>query len=316
MLLRNKNLIHLSHTDLDGESCIILAQNYFKNMVSKRISYNAILQTLQEIVAEVSASNEKLQLLITDLKMSEEDFRYLQENHQYFSNIVIIDHHLYDFEIPNIPNAEVYINTNYCAAALTYKYLSKEIDLSAYKRFVKLVNTYDLWQYNSIDFDEAKTLNRLYWYMGARTFNRRFFFTPKITDNMRLKAQELLDEIEKYFKDCESKGALFYTPEVTVALCDKHIGELKEFYDSKVIINLRNLYHYSIRFSDTMSDKTAEKLKDLILSQVSDDICISKGGHLKAFGITMQEMSLERAKQETEKFAKVVSEFLNTVNFI
>lgn len=310
MLSKIKNTILLSHTDLDGESCIILAQNYFKNLVSKRISYSAILHTLQEIVAELSTSDEKLQLLITDLKMSEQDFQYLQENHQCFSNIVVIDHHLYDFEIPNIPNAEVYINTNYCATALTYKYLSKEIDLSAYKRFVKLVNTYDLWQYNSIDFDEAKTLNRLYWHMGARTFNRRFFFTPKITENMRLKAQELVNEIQQYFKECEAKGALFYTPEVTVALCDKHIGELKEFYDSAVIINLRGLFHYSIRFSDTMDDETAEKLRDLILSQVSEEICISKGGHLKAFGITMQEMSLERAKAETEKLARVASEFL------
>lgn len=300
----------LSHTDLDGESCIILAQNYFKNMITKRISYNAILQTLQEIVDEVSVSNEKPQLFITDLKMSKEDFQCLQDNHQYFSNIVVIDHHLYDFEIPNIPNAEVFINTNYCATALTYKYFSKEIDLSAYKRFVKLVNTYDLWQYNAIDFDEAKTLNRLYWYMGARTFNRRFFFTPKITDNMRQQAQELLNSIAQYFKDYEAKGALFYTPKVTVALCDKHIGELKEFYDSEVIINLRNLFHYSIRFADTMSDETAEKLRDLMLSQVSDDICISRGGHLKAFGITMQEMSLERAKAETEKLARVASEFL------
>lgn len=313
MLLRNKNTIHLSHTDLDGEGCVILAQNYLKNSLYKRISYNSLLETLKEIVLELESSNDSLQLLITDLKMSKDDFDFLQSKSNLFSKIVIIDHHLYEFEIPQIENANVYINTEYCATALTYKYFSNMMDLSPYKRFVKLVNTFDLWKYKSLDFEEAKVLNRLYWHMGYRNFNRRFFFTPKITDSMRTQAKEILNEIGEYFKSCEKSGALFYNPLVTVSLCDKHIGELKEFYDSKVLINLKNMYHYSIRFSDDLSDEVCEKLRTAILENVSDEICKNKGGHLRAFGVTMNEMDSVTARAETEKYAKVCSDILNTL---
>ena len=52
MFSKIENAFVLHHTDLNGVSCIILAQNYFKTLVSRK-SYNAILQELQEIVAEV-----------------------------------------------------------------------------------------------------------------------------------------------------------------------------------------------------------------------------------------------------------------------
>lgn len=314
MLLRNKNTIHLSHTDLDGEGCIILAQNYLKNSIYKRVSYNSILETIKEITLDIESSNDSPQLLITDLKMSKDDFDFLQSKSSLFSKIVIIDHHLYEFEIPKIENAEIYINSEYCATVLTYKYFSNTIDLRAYKRFVKLVNTFDLWKHNSIDFEESKNLNRLYWYMGYRSFNRRFFFTPKITEEMKSQIQEILNDISNYFKSCEKSGALFYNPLVTVSLCDKHIGELKDFYNSKVIINLKNMYHYSIRLSEELSDEICEKLRTAILENVSDEICVNKGGHLRAFGITMNEMDSVTAKAETEKYVEVCLNILNRIN--
>ena len=83
MFSKIENAFVLHHADLNGVSSIILAQNYFKTLVSKINSYNAILQELQEIVAEV-----------------------------------------YN-----------------CASALTYKYLSKENVLSAYKRLCEIYET-------------------------------------------------------------------------------------------------------------------------------------------------------------------------------
>ena len=310
MLNKHTNTIHLSHTDLDGEGCIIIAQNYLKNRAVKRISYNSILPTLGEIADEIDGDEVNYQLLITDLKLSDQDFKFLKKISHLFSKIVVIDHHLYEFEIPEIQNAEIIINTDYCATALTYKYFAQQIDLNSFKSFVKLVNTFDLWKNTSADFSEAKTLNRLYWNLGARVFNKRFFFNPNITESLRLKAQEIMDEIKAYFKDCEENGILTYNPIVTVSLCDKHIGELKEFYNSKVLINLRNNYHYSIRLDDELSDEECEKIRNIILESVTDSKCINKGGHLRAFGITMEQMTPDEAKTETEKYVKVIRDYI------
>lgn len=310
MLNKHTNTIHLSHTDLDGEGCIIIAQNYLKNRVVKRISYNSILPTLGEIADEIDGDEVNYQLLITDLKLSDQDFKFLKTISHLFSKIVVIDHHLYEFEIPEIKNAEIIINTDYCATVLTYKYFAQQIDLDSFKSFVKLVNTFDLWKSSSADFSEAKTLNRLYWNLGARVFNKRFFFNPVITESLRLKAQEIMDEIKAYFKDCEENGILTYNPIVTVSLCDKHIGELKEFYNSKVLINLRNNYHYSIRLDDELSDEECEKIRSIILESVTDSKCINKGGHLRAFGITMEQMTPDEAKTETEKYVKVITDYI------
>ena len=65
----SKTTFHLSHTDLDGSGCIIIAKEYLENRTVQRISYNKISEMLKTI------SGDYEQLLITDLNFCEKDFK-------------------------------------------------------------------------------------------------------------------------------------------------------------------------------------------------------------------------------------------------
>lgn len=310
---KNKNTIMLTHNDLDGISCVILAKNFFRNLVVKRISYNKILSTLEEIVEELSETRDTPQLFITDLKLAQVDIEYLYNHSEVFSKVVIIDHHLYETEFPTKENFKVIINQKYSACALTYAYLKDQCDLSNYKKFVSLVNTYDLWIKESSDFIEAKSLNRLFWNMGYKNFEKRFFFTPRITESLRAELIKLENDIKEYFERCLKNKIIQTQDDVTIALCDKHIGELKDFFNTKVIINLRNNYHFSIRVCDSLSEEDVSTIRDAILNEVSDDLCINKGGHLHAFGITTRELTILEAQYETQKLANKALKILEQI---
>lgn len=308
---KNKNTILISHTDLDGSGCLILEKNFFKNYSIKRISYNAILATLKEIVAEVSNSKDYPQLVITDLKLAKEDFEYLYSIRHYFSHILLIDHHLYDFEVKSFDNLEILINQRVCATMLTFLYFRNYCDLEKYKNFIKLVNIFDLWNYTHAEFKEAQDLNRLYWYLGARIFENRFLHTPQITPSLRESLAKIKANITNYFTEMLRNGKIHWDENITLSLCDEYITELKDYFNSKVYINLRNSYHYSIRLSENIDEAHAKKLREVILNSVDDSICINKGGHLRAFGITMEKMDKKVAQKHTEKIAKNVLKYLN-----
>ena len=73
----NKDLktLHLSHTDLDGSGSIIIAKEYLTDVSRKRITYNAVNETLLKIL---NSENDFKQLLITDLCFYVEDWKVLQ----------------------------------------------------------------------------------------------------------------------------------------------------------------------------------------------------------------------------------------------
>ena len=93
----NKDLktLHLSHTDLDGSGSIIIAKEFLTDVSHKRITYNAVNETLLKIL---NSDNDFKQLLITDLCFYEEDWKVLQILAKHFDSVTYIDHHIYEFD--------------------------------------------------------------------------------------------------------------------------------------------------------------------------------------------------------------------------
>lgn len=81
----------LSHTDLDGVGCGILAQLAFQQNV--KVRYNSISSLNREIEFFLEQNHPDMFLFITDLSPNEENEQRLNEYYQEKGNVQLIDHH-------------------------------------------------------------------------------------------------------------------------------------------------------------------------------------------------------------------------------
>lgn len=315
MLHKNKTTIMLTHTDMDGESCLILARSYFKNIIPFRISYNNIKETLLEI-KECYNTNDNLQMIITDLNFSKEDFDILLEIIHLFDDVVFIDHHLYEFEMKSVKNLQVIIKRKYCACALFYAFMLQYKGFEFNKDFVSLVNTYDLWHYKSSKFEEACNLNMLFWDYGAKRFNNVFLNTPYITPSQEFKIERIKNNINSYYEEMENKGLIIYNKLLCFSFLDKHIGELKFKYNSILYANIRNSYHFSLRIADEINEDDAKVIRDTIFEAVPTYKLINKGGHIHAFGITCEVLEIDEIKDYFNKIQNASLHAFKKLGFV
>ena len=110
------------------------------------------------------------------------------------------------------------------------------------------------------------------------------------------------NQIEYYlifFTEKEKEGLIITSEKLVLSFLDRHIGEIKDRYpDQDFALNFRAPSHISVRISSSVDDETANKIRDFILHQVFDEKnLISAGGHTRAFGIRLQDLSNEEVIQ-------------------
>ena len=142
----------ITHTDLDGIGCAILAI-YFDNFdYIYSINYNSI----DDYIDLINLSSEN-QYIITDLSLSEEQFCRINK----ISNVTIIDHHKSSNYLQKYKNQ--FIDVSKCGTKLFYEKYYKSINKnSKIDKFVEIVNINDLWLFNKYNFEINYNLNRLF----------------------------------------------------------------------------------------------------------------------------------------------------------
>lgn len=142
----------ITHTDLDGIGCAILAI-YFDNFdYIYSINYNSI----DDYIDLINLSPEN-QYVITDLSLSEEQFCRINK----ISNVTIIDHHKSSNYLQKYKNQ--FVDVSKCGTKLFYEKYYKSINKnSKIDKFVEIVNINDLWLFNKYNFEINYNLNRLF----------------------------------------------------------------------------------------------------------------------------------------------------------
>jgi len=140
----------LSHNDLDGVGCGILAKLAFGQDV--KVRYNSIASLEREIEYFLENDLPDTFLFITDLSPSEENEKRLNAHFKQYKNIQLIDHHKtalhfneYDWGTVLVENEEGKLES---ATSLFYQFLvANELlkPTEAIDEFVKLVRQYDTW---------------------------------------------------------------------------------------------------------------------------------------------------------------------------
>lgn len=168
----------LSHTDLDGVGCGVLAKLAFGDRI--KIRYNSIASLNREVEWFLENEERNTHLFITDLSVNEENEKRLEEFYQTGGKVQLLDHHKTALHFNEYEWGHVVVEDNEGSLAsgtsLFYEYLIENelIQTSnAVDEFVELVRQYDTWEWEKNNNQEAHRLNALFFLISIDEFEEK-----------------------------------------------------------------------------------------------------------------------------------------------
>ncbi|MBM7570867.1 DHH family phosphoesterase [Aquibacillus albus] len=214
----------LSHNDLDGVGCGIIAKLAFGDQVQVR--YNSISGLNREVEYFLENHDSNTFLMITDLSVNEENEKRLEEYYQDKGGVQLLDHHKtalsfndYDWGKVVVQNQD---GTLTSATSLLYEYLlSQELmePSNVIEEFVELVRQYDTWEWEKNDNQKAKRLNTLFFLMSINDFEE------KMVNRLRTSEHFHFDEFELKLLEMEEKNIERYIRRKRRELVQTELGE-------------------------------------------------------------------------------------------
>ncbi|KLV29379.1 DHH family phosphoesterase [Priestia megaterium] len=192
----------LSHTDLDGVGCGVLAKLAFGDRI--KIRYNSIASLNREVEWFLENEERNTHLFITDLSVNEENEKRLEEFYQTGGKVQLLDHHKTALHFNEYEWGHVVVEDNEGSLAsgtsLFYEYLIENelIQTSnAVDEFVELVRQYDTWEWEKNNNQEAHRLNALFFLISIDEFEEKMVNRLQNSDHF------FFDEFEQKILDME-----------------------------------------------------------------------------------------------------------------
>ncbi|GAB3061300.1 DHH family phosphoesterase [Virgibacillus ainsalahensis] len=192
----------LSHNDLDGVGCGILAKLAFGKQVSVR--YNSLSGLNTQVEWFLDNDNKDMSLFITDLSVNKENEKRIDAFYKDGGNVQLLDHHKTALAFNEYPWAYVAVEDDKerlnSATSLFYEYLIKHQHIEASDvtaEFVELVRQYDTWDWEKNDNQAARRLNALFFLVSIEEFEE------KIIERLNTSDHFYFDEFEKKILNME-----------------------------------------------------------------------------------------------------------------
>jgi len=214
----------LSHNDLDGVGCGILAKLAFQDQV--KVKYNSISTLDREIEFFLDNNEQDTFLFITDLSPNEENERRLNDYYIATGNVQLLDHHKTAFHLNDYEWSKVLIEDEKgyltSATSLFYQYLVTHGYLeqkNSITEFVELVRQYDTWEWEKNDNQQARRLNALFFLVSIEEFEEKMLERLKTSEHFDF------DEFEKKILKMEEEKIERYIRRKKRELVQTSIGE-------------------------------------------------------------------------------------------
>ncbi|USL41152.1 DHH family phosphoesterase [Priestia megaterium] len=284
----------LSHTDLDGVGCGILAKLAFGDRI--KIRYNSIASLNREVEWFLENEERNTHLFITDLSVNEENEKRLEEFYQTGGKVQLLDHHKTALHFNEYEWGHVVVEDNEgnlaSGTSLFYEYLIENelIQTSnAVDEFVELVRQYDTWEWEKNNNQEAHRLNALFFLISIDEFEEKMVNRLQNSDHF------FFDEFEQKILDMEEDKVERYIRRKRRELVQTSIGDYlagivyAESYHSELGNELGKEYpHLDYIAMLNMGGKR------ISLRTIHDHVDVSEvaghyggGGHAKAAGCSL-----------------------------
>lgn len=201
----------LSHNDLDGVGCGILAKLAFGDEITVR--YNSIGSLDREVEWFLEHDDKETFLLITDLSVNEENEKRLEDFYKNGGKVQLLDHHKTSLAFNDYEWGHVVVEDDEgkltSATSLLFDYLvSKELIKSTevISEFVELVRQYDTWEWEKNNNLAAKRLNSLFFLISIDEFEEKMINKLTTIDHFHFDEFEMKildmedDKIERYIR--------------------------------------------------------------------------------------------------------------------
>lgn len=288
----------LTHNDLDGVGCGILAKLAFGQEV--KVRYNSISSLNREIEYFLENDSPDVFLLITDLSPNEENEKRLNELYKKYKNIQLIDHHKTALHLNNYEWGSVVVENKKgdlaSATSLFYQFLIEKDFLKrseAIDEFVELVRQYDTWEWEANNNQKAHLLNSLFFLVS-------------------------IDEFEETMIERLSKGDSFDFDEFEKKILNMEEDKIERYIRRKKreIVQLKIGNHYAgIVYGESYHSELGNELgkehphldyiailnmgsKKISFRTIHDHVDVSEiaaqyggGGHQKAAGCNLTELA-------------------------
>lgn len=284
----------LSHTDLDGVGCGVLAKLAFGDRI--KIRYNSIASLNREVEWFLENEERNTHLFITDLSVNEENEKRLEEFYQTGGKVQLLDHHKTALHFNEYEWGHVVVEDNEgnlaSGTSLFYEYLIENelIQTSnAVDEFVELVRQYDTWEWEKNNNQEAHRLNALFFLISIDEFEE------KMVNRLQNSDRFFFDEFEQKILDMEEDKVERYIRRKRRELVQTSIGDYlagivyAESYHSELGNELGKEYpHLDYIAMLNMGGKR------ISLRTIHDHVDVSEvaghyggGGHAKAAGCSL-----------------------------
>ena len=286
----------LSHNDLDGVGCGILAKLAFGEQV--KVRYNSISSLNREIEYFLENDEPDTFLFVTDLTPNEDNEKRLNDFYNAKGKVQLIDHHKsalhfndYEWGYILVEDHEGKLTS---ATSLLYEYLvtNKLLEpTAALTEFVELVRQYDTWEWEKNENHQAHSLNSLFYLISMEEFEE------KILERLRTSDHFDFDEFEKKILKMEADKIDRYIRrkkrEIVQATIGEHLAGIvyAETYHSELGNELGKEYPHLDYIAIVIMGG-----KRISLRTIYDHIDVSEvagqfggGGHQKASGCTLTE---------------------------
>ena len=192
----------LSHNDLDGVGCGILAKLAFGKQV--KVRYNSIASLNREVEWFLENDDKNTFLFITDLSVNDENERKLNDFYQSDGRVQLLDHHKTALHFNEYEWGHVVVEDEEgkltSATSLFYEHLVSNQLLKpseAIAEFVELVRQYDTWEWEKNENAHAQRLNALFYLITIEEFEEKMLSRLMTDDHFRF------DEFENKILDME-----------------------------------------------------------------------------------------------------------------
>jgi len=201
----------LSHNDLDGVGCGILAKLAFGEKV--KVRYNSVSSLDREVEWFLENDDKNTSLFITDLSVNAENEKKLNAFYRSNGKVQMLDHHKTALHFNEYEWGHIVVEDEEgkltSATSLFYEYLihNELLDPSeSVAEFVELVRQYDTWEWEENENVSAQRLNALFYLISIEEFEEKMLTRLKTNEHFSFDQfeEKILDmeenKIERYIR--------------------------------------------------------------------------------------------------------------------